>query len=124
MTTLDILQRHQLLCDELHALALEENRFLREHRVAPRQELQNRKRALLGRLGESLDALRQVPRADSRTQQRNTAELTRSRILQFLQLDKENEQLLLRCSLAPGRPAAPAAPPAALGRVYGTTPTM
>ena len=48
-------------------------------------------------------------------------ENTRARILQILQLDKENEQLLLRCSLSGGRPAptaAPAASVAMLQKIY------
>lgn len=119
MNTLEILQQHQTLCDELHALALEENRFLQERRTAPEPRLQDRKRQLLVRLTDSVDSLRQVPRTSSGTAFRQTVEQTRSRILQFLRIDKENEQLLLRYSLASGRPAVSAPPATALGRLYG-----
>jgi hypothetical protein len=47
-------------------------------------------------------------------QLRAQLENTRARILQILQLDKENEQLLLRCSLAANRPADTAAPTASV----------
>ncbi len=116
MTQSETLQTHQQLCDDLHRCALEENRFLRQHQHAPDATLVERKRTLLSRLDDSLAALRTVPAASARdatTQER--LERSRTRILQILQLDRENEQLLLRCSLAGPRSAtAPAAPSAVL----------
>jgi hypothetical protein len=101
MTPMQALQQHQDLCNELHQLALEENSFLQQHRRTPDVELLDRKKGLLARLDETLAALRTVPRnsADS-TAFRTALDKTRARILQILQLDKENEQLLLRFSLA------------------------
>jgi hypothetical protein len=95
------LQQHQDLCNELHQLALEENSFLQQHRRTPDAALIDKKRDLLARLDETLAALRAVPRnsADS-ANFRAALDKTRARILQILQLDKENEQLLLRFSLA------------------------
>jgi len=67
----------------------------------------------LEQLDESLAALRALPAASARDPEaRAQLENTRARILQILQLDKENEQLLLRCSLTGAR-ATPAAAPAA-----------
>jgi hypothetical protein len=54
------LSGHQALCDQLHALALEENRFLRTHQRAPDAAFLTRKRELLAQLDASLAAL---PRA-------------------------------------------------------------
>jgi hypothetical protein len=77
---------------------------------------------LLERLDQTLHALRTAPRtgpADATF--RAALEKTRARILQILQLDRENEQLLLRYSLAGGRPAATAAPvpaPSMLQKIY------
>ncbi len=104
------LQQHQELCNELHQLALEENSFLQQHRRTPDAALLERKKGLLARLDETLAALRAVPRnsADSATF-RTALDKTRARILQILQLDKENEQLLLRFSLANAGGVAPAA---------------
>ena len=120
MTPLQALQQHQKLCDDLHQLALEENRFLQQHRTMPGADLIGRKRALLERLDLTLVALRESPRGGSGTEYRQAVEQTRARILQILQLDRENEQLLLHYSLAPGRPApagvAPA--PSLLQRIY------
>jgi hypothetical protein len=116
------LQQHQQLCDELHALALEENSFLQQNRRVPDEPLLERKRSLLGRLDETLAALRNAPRDGVNSADfRQAVEKTRSRILQILQLDRENEQLLLRFSLAGGRVAAttPApASPSVLQKIY------
>ena len=57
MTPQQALQLHQQICDELHELALEENRFLQQHHRAPDQSLIDRKRELLGRLDDTRFAL-------------------------------------------------------------------
>lgn len=107
MTQSETLREHQRICDELHQCALEENRFLRQHQRVPGPEFLERKTTLLERLDRSLTALRAVPAASVRDPgARDQLENTRARILQVLQLDKENEQLLLRCSLAGNRPVA------------------
>ncbi len=117
---METLQNHQQLCDELHQLALEENRFLQQHRRAPEAVILDRKRALLARLDTSLAELRALPRATAKTPGLATAlEKARTRTIQILQLDKENEQLLLRYSLSPGaKPVASATPPAVLQKIY------
>ena len=108
MTPLEALQQHTQICDELYALALEENRFLQQHRRAAPPELLERKRALLARLDAALAALRAPPSGDHRgPEMRSALDKTRSRILQILQLDRENEQLLMRFSLARAGGASP-----------------
>ncbi len=110
MTPHEAIALHHRLCDELHQLAVEENRFLRQHQRIPDGDLLARKRPLLERLDESVAALREIPAASARDPElRQQLEKTRGRILQILQLDRENEQLLLRYSLTAGRPSAPAA---------------
>lgn len=112
MTQSETIQAHHQLCDQIHQCALDENRFLRQHQRPPGQDLLDRKRAMLEKLDESLAALRSLPAASARDPEtRAQLENTRGRILQILQLDKENEQLLLRCSLTGGR-AAPGTAPA------------
>ncbi len=121
MTPSEALQQHQLLCDELHQCALEENRFLRQHQRPLAQEFVDRKRDLLARLDQSLASLRTIPAGQTKTPaERDLLEHTRARILQILQLDKENEQLLLRFSLAGPKPAVSAAAPssALLQKIY------
>ena len=121
MTPLQALQLHQQICDELHELALEENRFLQQHQRAPDSTLIDRKRGLLARLDEALSALRTAAEGDtSQPAMRQGLDKARARILQILQLDKENEQLLLRYSLAAGRPTAPSSqvPASILQKIY------
>jgi hypothetical protein len=122
MTPLQALQHHHQLCDELHALALEENRFLQQNQRAPDAPLLERKRALLTRLDEALSALRSAEgQNENQVALRQALEKTRARILQVLQLEKENEQLLLRFSLAGNRPTAPAPtlmPASMLQKIY------
>lgn len=121
MSPTETLQQHQQLCDELHQCALEENRFLRQHQRPLAPELVERKRELLTRLDQSLAALRAIPAGRTKdSAERQVLEHTRARILQILQLDKENEQLLLRYSLAGPKPAPSSAAPssALLQKIY------
>lgn len=108
------LQQHQDLCNELHQLALEENSFLQQNRRTPDAALLGKKKTLLARLDETLAALRTQPRNSAEGAPfRAALDKTRARILQILQLDRENEQLLLRYSLAgSGGNTPPAASPA------------
>jgi hypothetical protein len=119
----DAIREHQQLCDEIHQCVLEENRFLRQHQRSPDTAFLTRKRQLLERLDIALTSLRSIPAGSVRDPQlRDLLEKTRARILQILQLDKENEQLLLRVSLsAPrtaGSPTTPTASVAMLQKIY------
>jgi hypothetical protein len=115
MNLIETIQEHHRLCDEIHQCVLDENRFLRQQQRAPDAALLERKRTLLQKLDETLTALRALPAASARDPEtRQQLEKTRARILQILQLDKENEQLLLRCSLAANRPGAPTTPTASV----------
>ncbi|MFA5262935.1 MAG: hypothetical protein WC378_03855 [Opitutaceae bacterium] len=129
MTPAETLQQHQLLCDEIHQLALEENRFLKQNQRVPDAPLLDRKRALLARLEASLAALKATNislNAESGGNataglDRELVEKVRSRVMQILHLDRENEQLLFRFSLGSGpKPANVAPPPSHLQRMYGS----
>lgn len=107
MNQLETIQEHHRLCDEIHQCVLDENRFLRQQQRAPDAALLERKRMLLQKLDQTLTALRALPAASARDPEtRQQLEKAQARILQILQLDKENEQLLLRCSLTSTRPGA------------------
>ena len=104
MNQLATLQQHHALCDEIHAAVLAENRFLRQYQHAPDAAKTEHKRGLLAQLDQSLSALRILPAASARDPETKAQlEKTQARILQILQLDRENEQLLLRCSLSGGK---------------------
>lgn len=130
MTPTEALRHHQNLCDELHQLALEENRFLKQNQRVPDAPLLEKKRALLARLDESLSAIKAGNAAASTAsparpdpERSEVIEKSRAKLLQILHLDRENEQLLLRYSLGvrPARPVqnspASAIPPAAPGHL-------
>jgi hypothetical protein len=103
--------QHRQICDELYELALEENRFLRENQRPAEAALLDRKRAALGRLDEAINALRSTPPGNARDPARRSAlEKTQSRIMQILQVDRENEQLLTRYSLSRGTAPQPSPP--------------
>jgi type II secretory pathway component PulM len=125
MTPTEILQSHLALCDELYQLALEENRFLKQHQRVPEATLLDRKRALLARLDTSLTELKAAgampPPLRPDPARKDAIEKARAKILQILHLDRENEQLLLRYSLGsrPKIPTSPVAPPPSqLQRIY------
>jgi hypothetical protein len=121
MNPLPALQQHQQLCDGIYQCVLDENRFLRQHQRVPEAALLARKRTLLEQLDRSLTALRALPAASARdTALQAGLEKTRARILQILQLEKENEQLLLRCSLAaaPGAGTPAPIPSSLLQKIY------
>ena len=121
MTPTEALQKHQQVCDELHELVLAENRYLQQNQRPPDAAMLDRKRALLGRLDEALQALRAVPKGESHTGAwRQALDKAQARVLQILQLERENEQLILRFSLPSNRLTTPAAsmPVGMLQKIY------
>lgn len=121
MTHSEILLQHQQVCDEIHQLALEENRFLKQHQRIPDASFMERKKALLARLDQSLTDLKACTTSPGTAEKPDAAavEKARARIMQILHLDRENEQLLFRYSLGGGpRPAAVKPPPSQLQRLY------
>jgi hypothetical protein len=116
MTPTEALQNHLSLCDELHQLTLEENRFLKQNQRLPEAAFVEHKRTLLVRLDESLVNLKQLNQANpARDPDRSViVEKAKAKILQILHIDRENEQLLLRYSFGVRAPreTQPATPPA------------
>ncbi|MET0262656.1 MAG: hypothetical protein ABW223_07145 [Rariglobus sp.] len=119
----DSLRDHLQICDELHQLALEENRFLKQHQRIPDAALLQRHQALVDRLDASLAALRSGNAAhvpadpDARAARAAILEQARARLLQILHLQRENEQLVLRHSLGPARVTAAAVTPPPVSRL-------
>lgn len=122
MTLQEALTQHLAHCDELYQLALEENRFLKQEQRPPDESWRERKREIAARFEASFAALKALPRDDP-AKGGAVLEQARARSLQILLLDRENEQLLLRCSLATPKPppAAPRPPPGpSIARAYST----
>jgi hypothetical protein len=118
MTPQETLSHHHQICSELHTLALDENRHLRLNQCAPDEEHTARKRELLAKLEESVTALQGLP-PERDPALKEIIEKARDRTLQIMELNRENEQLLLRSSLKPPETQAPAMPAAMLQTVYG-----
>lgn len=119
MTLAHALTQHLTLCDELYQQALDENRFIQRERRPPDEALRGRKLDLSSRLDVSLAALREASRVPG-SRGGDLLERARARSLQILHLDRENEQLLLRCSLAPARPVV-AKPPVRVAQIYAAS---
>jgi flagellar biosynthesis/type III secretory pathway chaperone len=119
MTQCETLQLHQSLCDDVYQCVQEENRALNLAPKDPYPELLERKRTLLARLDQNLALLRTLPAVSAGDSDALAAlDKARSRILQILQLDKENERLMLRAD-GTGVPAASSGPSTALlKRIY------
>lgn len=118
-----VLESHLKLCDELHQLALEENRHITSNKRAPDAAMVTRKRVLFDRLTASLEALKEAI-ATATPADRGLGSLrdqVQQKILQVVKLDRENEQLILRHSLpvrgAHGASIAPP-PPGAIAKLY------
>ncbi|RME67968.1 MAG: hypothetical protein D6781_12015 [Verrucomicrobia bacterium] len=109
-----ILREHLALCAELHALLLEENRIMRVDGTPPPEDLLAKKKEFLPRLDASLARLRTINESARRLGQaeRDAVKEARSRLMQILMLDRENERLLLKASLPANLKAAytPAVP--------------
>lgn len=120
MTPAEALQNHRQICDELYQLALEENRYMQEHRRPPEASLVERKKALSVKLDSALAALREAPSGSARgTEMKQALDKARERVMQIMQLDRENEQLLTRFSLAnPATGGAMPAQPSMLKSIY------
>jgi hypothetical protein len=125
MSPSETIHQHLQICDEIHQLSLEENRLLKQQQRAPDAEFLERKRALLSSLEGSLAALKALnislaAQAPARPGiDKALMEKARSRIMQILHLDRENEQLLFRYSMGAARPAATPPPPSQLQKLYG-----
>ena len=116
------LNTHTALCDEIYDLMIEENRHLRSSGKPPADALLGRKSTLLGTLSFSLERIRAAlaQSVPTSAEIRQAVQRAQQTILKALLLDRENEQLLLKCTMQK-RPAAVAPRPAMahLQRIYG-----
>jgi hypothetical protein len=117
-----ILQSYLALCERIYELILEENQILKATAKAPDDRFLDRKRDLLFHLEESLEKLRAanaIPRPRTQSQ-RILIDKTQQVVMKTLLLDRENEQVLLKCTLSGTRPMATAKPTLShLQRIYG-----
>lgn len=94
----EVIKDHLILCEQVHALLLEENTWLKTEKRAPEMDLIERKQKILPQLDESLANLKKLkpeyfsPFDDSK----KLVNESHSKLLQVFYLDRENEELLLK----------------------------
>jgi len=95
------LQDHTTLCEQAYQLILEENCLLKTTGQPPNEVFLERKQQLLTSLDTSLSILRAEGQKSKTENQkyRATMEKAQQIILKTLLLDRENEQLLLKCTM-------------------------
>ena len=98
-----ILREHARLCSDLHELFIEEGRIMRSTGAPPDDAFLEKKEGFLPVLARGLDLLREInekPEAFPRSIAPLVQEC-RDKIMKLMILDRENERLLLKCSLPP-----------------------
>jgi hypothetical protein len=121
-----VIKDHLLLCEQVHALLLEENTWLKTKKVAPDMDLITRKQQILPQLDESLANLKKLkpeyfsPFDDSK----KLVNASHSKLLQVFYLDRENEELLLKLSQSSERQTFNrfTTPPEELGEIHNRLP--
>lgn len=107
------LEEHMDACEATYQLMLDENRLLKTTATPPGDDFLGQKRIVLGQLDKALAMLRSLanPLPDLSARGREAIVKTQQIVMKALLLDRENEQLLLKCTAAARRPAVPQARP-------------
>lgn len=92
------LVEHLRLCEETYQILLDENRILKQTGQRPDSEFLDQKKGLLLCFEVTNRALSEANRAEAR-RHRPAIEKAQQLVLKTLLLDRENEQLLLKCTL-------------------------
>jgi len=92
------LAEHLRLCEETYQMLLEENRMLKQSGQRPDSEFLKQKKALVLRFEVTNRVLSEADRTEAR-RFRQAIEKAQQLVLKTLLLDRENEQLLLKCTL-------------------------
>lgn len=122
----EVIRGHLLLCEQVHALLLEENTWLKTQKCAPGMNLIERKQKMLPQLDESLANLKKLkpeyfsPFDDSK----KLVNDSHSKLLQVFYLDRENEELLLKLTQSSERQTFNrfTTPPEELGEIHDRLP--
>ena len=113
------LVQHLALCEETYQLLLDENRTLKQTGQPPDREFLREKQGLLLRFDVSHRAIAEADRMGAR-HFRQSIEKAQQVILKTLLLDRENEQLLLKCTLGQRPKATPlTVSPISVQKAYG-----
>jgi len=102
MVTENALQEHMAACELTYQLMLDENRLLKTTGIPPGDDFLGQKRAALKQLEDALAMLRSLrdPLAGWSPEDRAAIQKTQQIVLKALLLDRENEQMLRKCTVA------------------------
>ena len=106
----EALHLHGEICESLHQLILQENRSLKSTGKPTDETLLAAKRTALAELSTSLTEVRARAASGATPESRAAAAKAQHTIVKALLVDRENEQLLLRCDTS-ARPAPGMTPP-------------
>jgi hypothetical protein len=115
------LQEHLAACELTYQLMMEENRLLKSTGQPPADDFLAQKRSALAQLDAALAMIRAVSASDLNGRQRATVVKAQQIVLKALLLDRENEQLLHKCTAPTRRAAEPKVRPTfdQIQKMYG-----
>jgi hypothetical protein len=98
MVSENALQDHMAACELTYQLMLDENRLLKTTGAPPGNDFLDQKRTALRQLELTLEMLRGGVPGDNPPGVRALIQKTQQIVMKALLLDRENEQLLLKCT--------------------------
>lgn len=98
-----ILREHIRLCSDLHDLFIEEGKIMRSTGSVPDEAFLARKEAFLPVLTKGLELLQEINGSPESFPSNldSVVKECRSKVMKLMLLDRENERLLLKCTLPP-----------------------
>ncbi|MBD5781413.1 hypothetical protein IEN85_18070 [Pelagicoccus sp. NFK12] len=117
-----ILREHVRLCSDLHQLFIEEGQLMRSTGEPPSEEFLEKKKKFVGVLDKGLELLRMINESDEPVSPilSPLVKECRDKIMKLMIVDRENERLLLKCSLPPRmKEAYSKVAPGQVARAYG-----
>jgi len=101
MQSEQVIREHLNLCEQTHALLLQENHHLKSEGTPPPDEILEKKRALLLLLDSSLISLKSLRRENFSPFGDGPAliQKAQNKLMQVFYIDRENEQLLMKASM-------------------------
>lgn len=117
-----ILREHVRLCSDLHKLFIEEGQLMRSTGEPPNEEFLEKKKKFVGVLDKGLELLRMINESGEPVSPilSPLVKECRDKIMKLMIVDRENERLLLKCSLPPRmKEAYSKVAPGQVARAYG-----
>lgn len=117
-----ILREHIRLCSDLHDLFIEEGKLMRATGTPPDEAFLEKKQSYVPVLDRGLELLQRINDEPESFPQglEPLVKECRAKIMKLMMLDRENERLLLKCSLPPRmKEAYSKVAPGQIAKAYG-----